>query len=906
VIDAIKLQRCAIVVLAAFSLLWSCSAGSSVVDVGDGNSAAADSSLEGIDVVASRLEPPKPPIVPSMVIDGDAIARSGASTIDEYLQRLPAFGFQGVNQNQNSGGDGVSFLDLRNLNFNRTLVLVDGRRVVLSGIKTDEAVDVANIPASLVDRIEVLPDGSVPRYGADAVAGVVNIILKHDVTGLELTAGTAASTAGDGAAGDVSATYGRDLGDGNVTVVASWMRRDPILQASRPWARDPIDSASFAANGELQLTRGSAATLAGNPVFAGGTAAPVNGGYDTSTASDLRGGLNRTTFNLLAHHDLGGGISAYTELSYSDKLSTTLLPPEILGLGGTEKNPGGFVIPAANPFNPYGQAVTWQRVLAEVGDQTTRSDNQIFRAVLGVGGTLFTDTAWSVSVNHGESRTAYATDNAVNLTRALQTVSADASECPVAQGCVAGDYVGAGSLSAAAADYIRYTDTTKSEYLESELQAQLSRPLQVLPAKAWQLTLGAEYRREYGQTTPSAVTLAGDQSGTDSAPTAGGYDSRELFLDADLPLLDDREFASLLRLGASARHVNTDRFGGFTVWRLDSEWAPVQGLHFRAGIGTARRVPAITEAFGGSTASPTDVTDPCDGGNGLLSNPVVAANCRAVGLSAAFRQYSALLEVANGGDPHLKPEAARNLNAGVAFTPGTLPALRLSADYYRIDVHDAIDSLADANPNYIADQCYASVNLSSPLCALITRTPAGPSTGQISRIEAPDQNIGAIETAGIDLGATYRRALGGSGTLRLDLQAALLLDYAVQETPGGPFIQEAGTFPNISSAGSLTRWRSLLTTGYDRGPWTVEWGVQFLGGARVLGEPADTPFSSAPAVVYHDISAEWRAAPFSIRLGINNVTDQRPPTLVDGATNTNTNTYDVIGRLVYLHASARW
>jgi outer membrane receptor protein involved in Fe transport len=866
-----------------------------------------DIALDPLEVVAARSgAPPASPIAPMVVVDGDAIARSGASTIDDYLTRLPAFGFQGVNQSQNGGGYGVSFVDLRNLNFNRTLVLIDGRRVVLSGIKTDEAVDVANIPATLVDRIEVLPDGSAPRYGADAVAGVVNIILKHDVTGLELTAGGTVSGAGDGAGGDVTATYGKDLEGGNVTVVASWMRRDPILQADRPWARGPIDSVRVDANGDLQLTRGSAATLAGHPVFAGGVSTPVTDGYDTSTASDLRGGLNRSTLNVLGHHDVTDGVSAHAELSYSDKISETLLPPQMLGLTGTNKNPDGFVIPASNPFNPYGQAVTWQRVLGEVGEQTTRSDNELFRAVLGLDGMLFTDTAWSVSVNHGESRTTYATYNSVNLTRALQTVSADPAACAVSQGCAVGDYFGAGSLSAADANYIRYTDITKSEYVESAVQAQLSRPVYVLAGEPWPLTLGVEYRREYGQTVPSAVTLAGDQSGPDSAPTAGGYDSRELFVAAELPLLEDRDFARMLRADASVRHVSTDLFGNFTVWQFGAEWAPVEDLHLRAGIGTARRVPAITEAFGGSTASPTDITDPCDGVNGLASNPVVAANCRALGLTSAFRQYSALIEVANGGDPHLKPEASRNFNAGLVFTPRDVSALRISADYYRIDVHDAIDSLADANANYIPDQCYESASLSSPLCALITRTPSGPSTGQISRILAPDQNIGAIETDGVDLGLTYRRSFGAGGTLRLDWQSAVLLDYSVQETPGGVFIQEAGTFPNVASAGSLTRWRSLWTTGYDIGAWTAEWSVQFLGGARVLGESAAMPFSSAPAIVYHDVGADWRRGPFSIRVGVDNLTNQRPPTLIDGVTNTNANTYDVVGRSFYVHAAAKW
>jgi len=866
--------------------------------------------LEDIEVVAAR-----PGVVnvagaePVLVIDGATIARSGAATIDDYLQRLPAFGFQGVNQSQNGGGYGVSFVDLRNLNFNRTLVLIDGRRAVLSGIKTDEAVDVANIPATLVDHIEVLPNGSEPRFGADAVAGVVNIVLKHDLTGFDLAAGSAVSTDGDGAGSNIAATYGRNLEEGNLTVAATWMRRDAIRQTDRPWALNPIDSASYAANGALRLVRDSTATLAGTPVFAGGNGpgpvTPIDG-YDTALSSDLRGGLDRATLNVLGHRDLTDGITVSTELSYSDKRSTTLLPPQILGLTGTDKNPDGFVIPADNPYNPYGQAVTLQRVLGEVGGQPTRSDDRLLRIVLGLEGTVLADTAWSVSWNHGESRTEYSTYNSVNLTRALQTVSADPADCPTSQGCVAADYFGVGRLSPAASSYIRYTDTTNSEYLESEFQAQVSQPLHLLPGDPWKITVGAEYRHEAGETTPSGVTLAGDQAGPDSAPTAGGYDSREVFVDAHLPLLHDRQLAALLGSDASARYVSTDLFGGFTVWKLSGEWAPFKELHLRAGIGTSRRVPAITEAFGGSTATPTDVTDPCDGMSGLLSNPVVAANCRAVGLTAAFRQDSALIEVANGGNPHLKPEAARNLNAGVAFTPVSVPSLQMSADYYRIDVHNAIDSLSDANPNYIPDQCYASVNLSSPLCALITRTPSGPGAGQLSRIEAPDQNIGAIDTDGIDLGTTYHLPLSALGMLRLDWQSSVLLDYRVQEVPGSGFIQEAGTFPNVTSAGSLTRWRSLFTAGYDRGSWTAEWSMQFLGGARVLGAAADTPFSAAPAIVYHDVSVEWRGAPVTIVVGINNLFNQQPPTLIDGVTNTNTNTYDVIGRLFYLHANAHW
>lgn len=840
------------------------------------------------------------------VIDGEAIARSGVATIDAYLQRLPMFGSQGVNQSQNAGGYGVSFVDLRSLNFNRTLVLIDGRRVVLSGITTDEAVDVANIPAALVDRIEVLPYGSEPRYGADAVAGVVNIILKHDLSGLQVSAGSAASTYGDGVGGDLAATYGQDFGQGNLTLSGSFTQREALPQSDRGWARDPIDTAGFGPNGALVLTRGSAATLAGHPILAGGSSAVVSNGYDTSLSSDLQGGLTRSTLNLQAHEPVFDTTQVFVEAGYSDKVSTTLLPPQSLGVTGTLKNPDGFVIPAADPFNPYGQAVTLQRVLAEVGDQSTRSDNELFRVVAGIEGKWGSDTSWSLSLNRGNSRTSYKTDDAVNFTRALQTVSADPSDCTANQGCVPADYFGAGSLSQTAADYLRYTNITQSQYRETEVQARVSRSLSVLGRTPWNLALGAEYRREHGQTIPSSVVLAGNQAGPDSAPTAGGYVSRELFMDFGLPLLENRPFARSLRADLSARHVGTDLFGDFTVWKLDSEWVLDSVVRFRAGLGTARRVPAITEAFGGGTATPTDVSDPCDATAGLLTNPIVAQNCRTVGLNAGFRQASALIDVDNRGNPRLQPEASRNLDAGLVITPDAAGALTLSADYYRIEVHDAIDSYSDFNPGYIPDQCYSSVNFSSPLCSLITRIPAGPGAGQISQILAPDENIGAIDTDGIDLGAGFRTGLGAFGTLRMDWHATVLLDYRVQEAPGVAFIQEAGTFPNLSSAGSLTRFRSFLVAAGERGPWNLEWTVRYIGGAGVLGQSPATPFSRAPGIFYHDVSLTRRWGAYTIDCGVDNLANQRPPTLIDGVTNTNTNTYDVVGRSFHVRGEARF
>jgi hypothetical protein len=119
-------------------------------------------------------------------------------------------------------------------------------------------------------------------------------------------------------------------------------------------------------------------------------------------------------------------------------------------------------------------------------------------------------------------------------------------------------------------------------------------------------------------------------------------------------------------------------------------------------------------------------------------------------------------------------------------------------------------------------------------------------------------------------------------------------------------VQEAGTFPNVSSAGSLTRLRSVFMAAGEHGPWSLGWSVRFIGGASVLGQSPATPFSRAPGIFYHDVSVTRRLGPLAIDFGIDNLANQTPPTLIDGVTNTNTNTYDVVGRSIHLHAQARF
>ena len=202
---------------------------------------ATGSTAENIVVTGSRLKASNATSEsPVVVVTSAQIAHSSAQTLEDVLTRLPEIGTSGVYATTNNGGSGSSCIDIRNLGVERTLVLVDGKRFVQSagGIT---CVDLNNIPLDLVDRIEVLKDGASTTYGADAVAGVVNIILKHNFSGVVFHAnGSIATDAGDDKQGEISATAGTTFDHGNFTVSAEYLNRGPVAQADRDWALNPL------------------------------------------------------------------------------------------------------------------------------------------------------------------------------------------------------------------------------------------------------------------------------------------------------------------------------------------------------------------------------------------------------------------------------------------------------------------------------------------------------------------------------------------------------------------------------------------------------------------------------------------------------------------------------------------
>ena len=837
------------------------------------------------------------------------MALTGTATIEQVLQTVPAMGFQGVNASS-ATGFGVYFVDLRSLNFNRTLTVVDGHRFVVSGIKTDEAVDLNNVPVALIEQIDILRAGSEPFYGADAVAGVVNVKIKKNFNGILMNLYAGLATPGGDGTGEINATVGHNFDRGNITVNVGYFRRDPIRQSSRGFAANPVTDATILPNGSFQTTIGIPATIGGHAISGDGSIDDVFIGsgqkrpFDAATDSynfgrvqDLQGSLKRETANILAHYDIVPGVEASAQILFSDRQSDFLQAPQVLGLAGTEKNPEGFVIQPGLGGNPYTVPVELQRVMEEVGPQNVHADGYTYRALAGLRGKIG-KFDWNLSYDHGESKTTYKIFNSVNLTRALELAS-----CEPGSGCMSANFFGPASLSAADADYIRYTDVSRSKYTEDVAEFSLGTKLAKLQGGPLAMELGVELRREAGYTHMDPVSLAGDQAGADTADTSGSYHSAEAYIDVNWPLLANLPWAHTLTFDTAVRYTHFNLFGGYPTWKVSGSYAPDANIRFRATIGLARRQPAITEAFAGLSSTLTTFQDPCDSVSGSRANPVVAANCAAQGLNSNFTQSSPLLNIASGGNPHLKPESSHNLTFGTVLTPKFLKGLSIAADYYQYHIIDAINSLADTNSNFIPETCYESQSLSSPLCALVERTSSGPNAGQINRILALDANVDAIMTDGLDFDVNYRHALSKWASITISWQTNYLLNYSIRSS--GETSQYAGHFASLTNTGSYAHVKSLLATTIRAGNWTLGWRVHYIGGATVLDQdPKTTPYTSAPAVWYHDLVASYQHKGVIYTLGVDNVGDRKPPTLLDGLSNTNLNTYDIDGPFIYLRISS--
>ena len=377
----------------------------------ENSAGTADEVVEEIVVTGSRL-PRRDFSAPSPIatIDAEALASSSQATLEESLNRMPQV-VPDLGRTSNNGGDGTSTVNLRGLGSERTLVLLNGRRLASSGVGS--AADINNLPQVLMERVEIITGGATTVYGADAVAGVVNFITRSDFDGFGLDTSAYMSEQGDSNIYDINLTWGHNFsnGRGNITVYGGYYDREETFGSERNFADETIQDwwdGTFQAGGSNTIPQGI--VFAPRHDFGSGSADRImfdsNGGplpYDPSTdyynyapINYIQVPLQRTTAGAFLNYDLNDSVEFYSEMSIAlNDATATLAPvPAAAFFAVNPDNP--FFSPemqqiAADEFVPLApgiEGMTFGRRMVELGPRTIKTNNEYTRLVAGFRGAI--------------------------------------------------------------------------------------------------------------------------------------------------------------------------------------------------------------------------------------------------------------------------------------------------------------------------------------------------------------------------------------------------------------------------------------------------------------------------------------------------------------------------------------
>ncbi len=871
---------------------------------------AQTAALDKVQITGSRINLKQSQISgvgPVTVIDADAIQRSGAVSAETLLQRLPASAGTAGNQTSaywTGNGYGTTQVNLRGLGINRTLVLLNGRRVVNGGTGANSSVDLNMIPVALIERVEVLKDGASAIYGADAVAGVVNIITKKNLKGLEAAVRYGETSRGDGDESAVDLAWGITSAQGSLMTAINYSQSGDVNMASRA----PCGLAE--ANGQL-VCSGSSATIGGRARLADGRRVNFRqsldspaGFYETYSAAkhNYNGNPNLNAVNPIKRLglstfgtlNLSDKTQLFTELLFSRRESSQLATPGSLGVYRP------INIAADHPTNPTGQALVLERRrLEEAGVRDFFQESNIFRAVAGAKGSLGENWDWSVALNWGRNTGTDGSTKVANLDRVEQTL--DRTRCSTAANAAipCGNYLGYGNLTPEVLRYILTTTRDTGGNDQKSMSASISGQLFELPAGPVGFASGLEIRKEGGWRDPDNLTVIGAANTNRQDPISGEYTAREVFAELSVPLLERKPLIQSLTLNTAARYSDYSLFGSKSTYKMGLDWQVVPSLKLRSNVSSAFRVPNIPELYGGVSEGNLTTTDPCSGWSALPTTSVVSQNCQAAGVPAGFRQLGNTILTTVGGNPKLEPEDAKTLTAGIVWSP--IRPLTLTLDYYRIKISNAIQSVAGSTK---LATCYNTPGRAHIFCnaSSFTRNPA---TGEIDYLSSQPVNAADERISGIDLGMLYDFNVAGWNA-SLGTELSHLKNYEVRPFPGAAAIDYTGKI--TGGRGSYTQWRSLSTLTMAKGPWSGSYTVQYIGSADDINAAPTDIGARAPAITYHSIQAKYAVnKSFDIALGIDNLFDKKPPFIKSYTdANTDTMTYDLLGRRWHVRAGYRW
>lgn len=920
--------------------------------------------LEAITVTGTRISNPNViSPTPISVLSAADIKATGAINIGDLMTTMPqlATTFTMGNSNRYIGTAGVAMQDLRNLGTSRTLVLVNGRRFVGSSAG-DTAVDVNLIPADWVERVEIITGGASAVYGADAVTGAVNFILKKNYQGANLHAQYGTSEHGGLDKKLISLTGGMNFADnrGNVAVSVEHSDQsslefpDRFGRKSYAQINEPVgiyDSALLGNAGGYANTPGGTFSLGGasdiskryvfNP-DGSVRRQNFNGPYDTARCSDcdrndvnqvlqLEPKFSRTTLSSVASFDIMPEHHLYAEGTYSH-IDVKKYSQPAFGSGGsayTITRDNAYITPSlaalmdANGLNN----IKVSRFDVETGRRGEDTGRDTTRGVIGANGVITGDWEYDTSLVYGVmDETRHNLNNRINdrfyasidavrdpsgnivcrSTLNPNAINPNAGGVlnPIALGggCVPASIFGAGAINPAAAQWFNTTTTTKSRLTQFVGGGTVTNNnLFQMPfeAGAASLAAGVEFRRESSRQVTDPLDVAGLTFLNAIPPSSGAYNVKEGYIETAMPLISGRPFAQNLTFDAAARFSDYSTVGHTKAWRWGLDWSIDNNIRLRGTVSSAVRAPNIGELFGGQSQNYFSIPkDPCSATE-LKNAP--SRNVRAANCAALG--IPATWNASNTATIDGLSGSNPNLKPeqGRTWTAGLVFTPEFLPGFGITADYWNIkltDAISAPSGVDIANHCVDSTTGINNIYC--NNAQRDPDTHELNYINSIYQNISALSTSGVDFGAYYSTDIG-AGKLRLAVDATRVIYYTehpFQDDPSNT-VQDNGTL-------GFPKWKGVMRASYNLNSWLFNWNMRYFSSMlRVSNEsyqanPTQTTPIRAGAGFFNDakVSYTFPSSGWQAYLGVTNVFDRDPPVNIFGNT-FGGGLYDTVGRAYY-------
>lgn len=919
--------------------------------------AGGTTQLQGVEVTGSHIRRVDTETAdPVITLGHQFIQSTGATTLGELITKLPNISGGSETTAVNNGGTGETTPGLRGLTAARTLMLLDGRRLLLTNLDA--------IPINMIDHVEIVKDGASAVYGTDAIGGVVNIITRKHFTGFEATVDGGISDRGDGVKQQYTGTWGMTSDKGHVVAGVSYQNQDAISTAKRKYSRFFL----YQGYNGVQLQGGSGTGVNGRYRVPSSSVPGLNGCGNTSASTVVVGRTNpdankpttaqfhcygtdpadHFNYNLYNYDQLPeqrleifgqadwkvfDNISFFTQALYHNQNARTQLAPEPLVL---DQESPPIVVSASNYYNPFGADVSLARLrLASAGDRFSAFDTNDYNISSGFKGTLLDRFDWDLAATYQRETLLTTNHGQVFLPFLTSAVgpSVDQNTCGTAGHVVAGcvPFNMFGTPTAAAANTLFPLDYTNLEKHQTLIDADINGDL----FKWWGGTvagaMGYEYRAVRLDNEPDFNISNNFVTDFANKPTKGAFSDNEAYAEVSVPLVSNMPGAYSLTLNVGERFSDYSNFGTKYDGKYGLEYRPVQDLLLRASYANIFRAPTISNLFGGTAVNAAPTKDPCDG---LIAGSPQASNPFCAGIPvppAGGKPYTdasdGQLNVNDTSNPKLGPEKGFTTNFGFVYNPSFYKPITVNVDFWKYSIRDAIAVLAFQNS---LDGCYAGI---SSFCPNVMRN----SSGDLSGGTEPIANVGHLLTTGFDFGVKFDLGKTRFGKFSAALDGTYLDQYRYQITAVSPTKSQAGQFVPGSTAdqdgaGNFARVRMLSSLTWTQGPMTATIINRFI--SNVIEYPGANSNSQGPAASscltqsqallpsdpvnqpggyiacsrgvgnadYTDLTGSYTIKKIGteVLVGVNNVFGKNAPLIYSGFNaNTDSSTYDQIGRAYF-------